>query len=517
MVVQSGARRLVLAAALLIAAIAWHVRAAPETYPYADSATTSIYTLRAARGELATGAYSRFGWHHPGPLLYQVLAPAYVLSGRREVSLKWTMLVLNAVVLAAWLTVLGRRSLLLSLAAMLAIAPLILWEQRLLFWSWNPVAPLLALALAMTLTAHVAAGSVRALSWLCLVISFIVQAHVGLAPMGIVMTAVALAAVAGQWRTATSASARAAIGRHLVIAAVVAAALWAIPVAESASHASGNLTAIVRWSANHDGGIGWHRAAEIVSTELIAPFDRSRELITGAVPTSASTAVWMLAVAQFVFLLVLSRRSRRAENRFIASLSGVCAMGMVIALLSVRSIEGDLYDHQILWIGIIGVMNVALALGTFLAWASARLRQGVSARAWRGATVAFVAWAACLGVVRLDGKQRADAYDRTLLELTDALAQYCDAQQIARPLLTYDEKVWAPAAGLVLQFYKRDRPIAVTDASTFMFGRTFARSGAESAELYLMAVEDSEMPEGVTRFTWIATAGAFRVVQVFHD
>jgi hypothetical protein len=515
-----GTRRLMgslLVIVAMVAAIGWHVRHAPETYPYADTATTSIYTLRAAHGELATGAYSRFGWHHPGPLLYQLLAPGYVLSGHREVSLKWTMLVLNVAVLAAWLTVLRRRAPLLSVGAMIAIAPLILWEQRLLFWPWNPVAPLLGLALAIALAAHIAAGGTRSLPWLCATVSFLVQAHVGLAPMGVALTAWALVAVIRQWMGATSANVRATVRRSVIIAVVVAAVLWAVPIGDSLAHAPGNLGAIAAWSANHHQGIEWRRAAEIVATELIAPFDRSRELITGTVPASAPVWVLALALGQWVFLSVLALRSRRSGDGFVAGLSGICAIGIGVALLSVHSIEGDLYDHQILWIGVIGIMNAALALHALSKWLSRWLRSDVASRVSRSAVVAFIAWSAVLGILRLDGKQRADAYDRTLLELTDALVQYCDEQRVARPVLTYDEKVWAPAAGLVLQFYKRDRPIAVTDAATFMFGRTFARTGAESAELYLMAVEDSEMPAGVTRFTWIATAGAFRVVQVFRD
>jgi hypothetical protein len=54
-----GTRRLVgslLVIVAIVAAIGWHVRNAPGTYPYADTATTSIYALRAAHGELATGA-----------------------------------------------------------------------------------------------------------------------------------------------------------------------------------------------------------------------------------------------------------------------------------------------------------------------------------------------------------------------------------------------------------------------------------------------------------------------------
>ncbi|MEO6006681.1 MAG: hypothetical protein ABIU38_01400, partial [Vicinamibacteraceae bacterium] len=71
-----------LLAAVFVAVAAISTRTAPDTYPVADTATTSIATLRAARGELAVGSYSRFGWNHPGPLLYQILAGPYELSGR---------------------------------------------------------------------------------------------------------------------------------------------------------------------------------------------------------------------------------------------------------------------------------------------------------------------------------------------------------------------------------------------------------------------------------------------------
>jgi hypothetical protein len=80
----------VLAVALVAAAgavlLASEIRRAPETYPWGDAATTSIYAIRAARGNLSVGAYSRFRWNHPGPLLYELLAPLYAASGYRGAS-----------------------------------------------------------------------------------------------------------------------------------------------------------------------------------------------------------------------------------------------------------------------------------------------------------------------------------------------------------------------------------------------------------------------------------------------
>ncbi len=182
---RRGLRTSLVAASVVIALglLLVQIARAPETYPWGDTAITSITTLRVADGSLSTGAYSRFHWNHPGPLLYQVLAPLYELSGHREISIKWTVLMLNIGALAGLLTVVARPAPLLSIFIALALAPLVYREQRLLFWAWNPIVPLLPMALATALSARIATGTLGFLPLFCAVGSFAVQAHVGFAPV----------------------------------------------------------------------------------------------------------------------------------------------------------------------------------------------------------------------------------------------------------------------------------------------------------------------------------------------
>src|SRR5260370_68615 len=56
---------------------------ASEPPPAADKAVIELYTIRATRLELNVGAYSRFGWNHPGPFFFYLAAPLYAPSGRR--------------------------------------------------------------------------------------------------------------------------------------------------------------------------------------------------------------------------------------------------------------------------------------------------------------------------------------------------------------------------------------------------------------------------------------------------
>lgn len=506
------------AATLCLLAVLWQIRRAPESYPFADSAATSIYTLRAVKGELATGAYSRFQWHHPGPMLYQALAPLYALSGRREVSLKWTMLILNLAVLTALLTCLLRRAPVLAVTTALTFAPLLYFEQRLLFWAWNPVAPLLSLALAVILAAGIVAGDVVWLPWLCGVLSFLVQSHVGLAPVSTVLAGAALGAVAWRWRQSPTTLNRGVIARALTISAVVAVVLWAVPLTHSLRTRPGNLAEIAGFFASGHERHPWREVADVFANELVAPFSPSRELITGDMPAGASWPVRIWAVLQLFLLAGVAAWSRARGKAFEAAFAMLCLLSSAVGLLAIRSIVGGISDYLIIWVGVIGILNMAAVLsGVASRFMTNRSHSSATRGRWRAAVAIYVAAIAILGIIRLNAKQRAEAGDRRLMQLAGDLAAYCDQRHYVRPLLTFKWDTWRTATGLVLQFYKEDRMLAVGDDVRYVFGEPFARTGREPAEFYLMSVEDEAMPAGVTRFEWITTAAGFRVVQIFRN
>lgn len=161
-----------------------------------------IYTLHAAHGTLLVGPYSRFGWNHPGPMYFYLLAPGYVLSGYREESLLVTVLALNLISIAAMLLVARRYGGPVPAYALMACLALLYFRASsapgwdfgdLLSNSWNPLAPMLPFALALLLSAALAAGHLNVLPALVLVGSFVVQTHVAFLP---VTAAVVLSAAA---------------------------------------------------------------------------------------------------------------------------------------------------------------------------------------------------------------------------------------------------------------------------------------------------------------------------------
>jgi hypothetical protein len=193
-----GGAALVVIGAILLSSFLLGFR--PRTYSVGDEALLEIYTLQAAQGRLQVGAYSRFGWNHPGPAWFYAFAPGYVVSGYREGSLFATTLILNLASVIALLWLLRRAS---GPAALTAAAFWIGWYYfrhgepvgwdfaDLLASSWNPHAPMLPLMLLIGVSAAVMAGRVALLPAAVGLASLVAQAHVGLVPVSVCLAGVA--------------------------------------------------------------------------------------------------------------------------------------------------------------------------------------------------------------------------------------------------------------------------------------------------------------------------------------
>ena len=101
--------------------------------------------MLASQGRLLLGPYSRFQWHHPGPLYFYAMAPFYALSGSRATGLNVGALMINVAGLALVTGMLrGRASARLTAAASAALALLVLRVPDLLVSPWNAHVPVVA-------------------------------------------------------------------------------------------------------------------------------------------------------------------------------------------------------------------------------------------------------------------------------------------------------------------------------------------------------------------------------------
>ena len=179
------------------------VRASARMYPNGDYALLQAGVHEAARGRLLLGAYSRFGWHHPGPLLFYYLAPSYLLSGRATVGLHIAASVLSLLALvvatAAWWRASGntvRRRLFLVLLAVHCAVFALLWPGSVHAEIFNPVIALLPFTALLVVTIAVLAGAYAWLPLAFLLHALVSQSHAEYAPGATVASIVAAVAYA---------------------------------------------------------------------------------------------------------------------------------------------------------------------------------------------------------------------------------------------------------------------------------------------------------------------------------
>jgi len=194
-----------------------------------------------------TGAYSRYGWDHPGPVFFWLAALPYRMLGGGAGALALVAIAVNTaaiVVLLRFSTRLGRAAWYAVAGALVALVLGLLPDA--LASVWNVTITNVALLLFVVACWGVWDGVGGA--WIALVTgSFVVQGHVG---TGVVIGPLALA-TAGlvTWRWWR----RGRPPREPAIAAAVIGVLWLLPVVVDALRdPPGNLVRLVRWSLTHD-------------------------------------------------------------------------------------------------------------------------------------------------------------------------------------------------------------------------------------------------------------------------
>ena len=162
----------------------------PTETPGGDMALLELYTRQAARGDLFVGPYSRFQWNHPGPAMFYLFSPLYVLFDERFASLRVSALILNLGCLVTILAIVsrwGKPALLLAIE--LGLALLLFRTSDLLVSPWNPHLLLLPLAVLFVSCVAVLQGAFALFAAAVVVSSFLIQTHLSIGPLiGVLMS-----------------------------------------------------------------------------------------------------------------------------------------------------------------------------------------------------------------------------------------------------------------------------------------------------------------------------------------
>ena len=327
-----------------------------------DYAFLELSTRSASRGQALLGAYSRFGWDHPGPLAFYWYAPFYVLAGQHPEGLGLGALILNVVCLGGVVAIARRVGGHLCGWGAAGVVLLFLrisglsWLDR----PWNPVAIIAPVAVVGVLGAAAVAGRRWALPLMVLAASFAVQTHVGTVPAVGAMTVGLLALTAWRWRTA-----KVAAGRPILAAAVVAVVVWTLPVYEQLTDRPGNITEMVRFTrktpvGHHSLGQVLGRTGEQLTLSRLGLIPHV--LASNPTPAPISGRQLTLVIALALGVAVALWRNVRRQRWFPAGLcvAGLCGSAGVI--IGCSRVVGKLYGHVslsatavglILWLAVV--------------------------------------------------------------------------------------------------------------------------------------------------------------------
>lgn len=475
--------------------------------------------------------------NHPGPLLFDLLAPlTAVFGGPAGVAIGIGLLNGASIVgcaMVGW-RVLGRVG---ALTATL-VAGTLAWTlgSVLLTDPWNPHPLVLACLLMLMLTWGVASGHTVLLPWLFAVASLCLQVHLGYAYLvpALCLTGLAgLASVVGRrWRL--DPSCRAADQRRLLRTGAVSVAvllvLWAQPLWEQAFGAGeGNLSRILSSTGGDEPTIGLSLAARLVATVAVLPPWWGRSSFTGSIvytpfdangttvtPTGLpSTATALVALAVLgVALVSLAALAWRRRDRPVVVAVAVASVAITVAVLSLAiSPFGPLglTPHQmrwlwsiaafVAWVVLVGVVR-AVPLGRF----AARFDQVVVAAVAVMAALAVPFYAQAAGPATFQDQ----------LPTGRSLAEQIEAYRPAGPVLviTSDLRFTESYSTVVMSVLQREGVDfrVVEEGLVRQLGEARRASGAEVAEIRLAEGRDAldERP-GSER---IALAGPLSAAEV---
>jgi hypothetical protein len=473
-----------LAVAAGIAVLMFSSRREERFREVSDGAILEISTIEALHGRQLVGPYSRFGWNHPGPLYFFFESPWYLASGRHTAGMIAGAIALNVSSLAI-VAALCFRWLRPIPAAFIAgaMAVYLLRVPDLIASVWNPhviIVPMIAVVLLLAAFGDTG----RPLFFFGALVggSFIVQTHVAMVPIVAVLGACA----AAMQPRVVRAIAWQSIG--------LSWALWVAPLWEQLTRTPGNLTRLsVFFTRETLAGQGAGNAVNAWAAELGRLFGPPAPLAMGADLHPDLSAARLTCVAiELSILAILSVEAWKREHRSTACVSAAALIASLVALGATLRISGQLVDHEVFWISIVGALNAGAIAGAVADMFAHRFDALMPApRALRTAgIISMILVSVTLGAagMRNDLNRRRTLEDHAVDAIVEDVRGLLSERAVSRPLFRIDSGIAPTAFGALLQLYKMRQPFAVEDAWVHVLGESFRGTGREDV---VIAVEGS--------------------------
>ena len=493
---------------LSVAYVSLHLGSHPDRVRIGDWALTELFTWHAARGTLAEGVCSSYGFQFLGPLQFYCMAPFYALSGGNVDAIFVAVLLLNLAAVLTLLWVVWRCAGLATMVSLGVVLSYYHWFTGMALIS-SPWAVYLAetpFLTAVALFAAVATGRLAYLPAALLAGSFVVQTHLAFAPALAVVMVFSLALWAAPQGVRTKLGIRqprsGRLFRALLLSLIILVPVWLPTVIRETTLPTKSIGLMMQRlgaPAQYSWGESLPRWAQALAAFPYFCASGERRPTDADRPAENKTpADTVLVVVQVAMLAAAYSLARRNRQDFHCVMSLLCGLLLLALLASVRCIKaGGDYPHATSWMSSASLFLISTYLASLGRWLRGRLSPGTELR-WRrvlgGAIVAALTVAClhnsteCLWQLRGDLAIE-DQRDRAVWSLAHAAGDVLRREHAERCLVCMiDSRLWPEAAGLVVQLTKAGFSPAVEQRWWRFFGAHHAHGQGAEGRLFLANV-----------------------------
>jgi hypothetical protein len=337
---------------LVVAFVALFTPKRGRILPWGDTALLELSVRDVGSHVLLLGPYSRYRWHHPGPLLFDWLAVPYRLLGSNARALNQGSLLTAAIAIGVVAWVVHRRGGTALVAWSMVVAGLLIWAvgPDVVRSPWNPWITVLPLLAVIALAWNATAGDLWSYPLAVAGGSFVVQSHVG-------YSAVALAILGGAGVIVLVTAIRKQVPwKPVIVAGLVSVGvllvLWAPPVYQQVRDEPGNLSELRQFfsdaKADHDLDDGVRVTVEelgVVPAQIVGLDTAASQTDR---PSSMAGVITLVALAAAVGVAAW-RRCRAA-----LLLAALVGLSILAAIWSVSRVIGPIENYLVLWVAVTG-------------------------------------------------------------------------------------------------------------------------------------------------------------------
>lgn len=475
----------------LVAVIAY---AGAHFLPGGDIAIIDVRTRDVFSSNIPlVGAYSRYGWNHPGPTMYYLMAPLNAIAGGAAWSTLAAAAILHIAAIVLTMRLAWRRGG-LGLVVLVAAAVSLAYSAigvRVFLDFWNPHIAFPFLALFVLQVWSISLGDRWQLVGATIVGTFLVQTHVGYAPL--VAVALSWAVVIlffdhrrspislGPWRRVVGVS----------VAALVV--LWIPPLVQELTGHPGNLTLLARFARDGAGrGAGLRTGAGLFAAEfrLLPPWLGGHEHLEPLTLAAQPASLWWLLVPA-VLLAVGAVAARRTASKPATRLIALVAVLAVTSVVALARVEPPLNTYLFHWRVIVAVF-VMVAAGWALAGTKLARRNRIVPMAAAAVVALGSVWAGGSLAWDLAGQPRVNRFEpetRSLLHQLSA-SGIPDRPFVVRNAGSGSRGV---AGAIMDELDRRGAPLRVDPAFAFVWGDDRTIKPDRASAIWYVAEEGKDV------------------------